>query len=129
MEERWGTDVSGIMDITAIAKYVRISPRKARDLARAIQGRTASEALQVIEVNERKAARLIGKTLKSAIANAENVHRVSVDGLRVKKAVVEPGPSLKRYWPRSRGMASPVLKRTSHIHIVLTDEPGARGRA
>ncbi len=116
------------MDITAKARYVRISPRKARDLARALQGRTVTEALQVVEVNERKAARLIGKTLKSAIANAENVHHIPADGLRVKTAVVDAGPSLKRYWPRSRGMASPILKRTSHMVIVLTDEPRAQKR-
>lgn len=115
--------MAAIMEITAKAKYVRISPRKARDLARALSGRSASEALQLVEVNERKAARLIEKTLKSAIANAEQVHRVSADALWVKRAVVDGGPSLKRYWPRSRGMAHPILKRMSHIVIVLTDEP------
>ena len=109
------------MDITAKTRYVRISPRKARDLARAIQGRTAAEALALVEVSERKAARWLGRTLKSAIANAENVHKVSADGLWVKRALVEPGPMLKRYWPRSRGMVSPILKRTSHIIVVLTD--------
>jgi large subunit ribosomal protein L22 len=110
-----------IMDIVAKARYVRISPRKARDLARAIQGQTVADALKVTEVSERKAGILISKTLKSAIANAEHNQKVSVDDLRVKTAVVDQGPSLKRFWPRSRGMASPILKRTSHIVIVLTD--------
>lgn len=110
------------MDITAKIKYARIAPRKARDLARAIQGRPVAEALRATEVSERKAAGLIGKTLKSAIANAEHNHKVSADALRVKSAVVDGGPVLKRFWPRSRGMASPIQKRTSHISIVLTDE-------
>jgi len=109
------------MDIEAKTKYARIAPRKARDLARAITGRSVAGALELIEVSERKAAALIGKTLKSAIANAENNHKISADTLRVKSAVVDPGPSLKRFWPRSRGMASPIQKRTSHVWIVLTD--------
>lgn len=109
------------MEIEAKSRFVRISPRKARDLARAITGRPVARALELLEVSERKAAALIGKTLKSAIANAENNHRISADTLRVKSAIVDTGPSLKRYWPRSRGMVSPIRKRTSHIWIVLTD--------
>ncbi len=110
------------MEIKATTKYARIAPRKARDLARAMQGRSVAEALRLVEVSERKAAALIGKTLKSAIANAENNHKVSADTLRVVSATVDEGPSLKRYWPRSRGMASPIRKRTSHIAIVLSDQ-------
>ena len=109
------------MDVTAITKYARISPRKARNLAVAIQGLPVPEALKITEFSERKGAFLIGKTLKSAVANAENNSKLSADDLWIKLAVVEPGPSLKRYWPRARGSASPILKRTSHIRITLTD--------
>lgn len=109
------------MEVKATARYVRISPLKARDLARAIQGLSVEDALKVTAFNERKAAALIGKTLKSAVANAENTHALSADKLVVKEAVVTDGPRLRRFWPRSRGMASPILKRTSHIRIVLSD--------
>ena len=109
------------MDVLALTKYVRMSPLKARGLARRVQGLPAGEALSVTELTPGKAARMIGKTLKSAIANAENNADLSVDELTVKTAVVEEGPRLKRYWPRARGGASPILKRTSHVRIVLTD--------
>ena len=110
------------MDVIAVTKHVRMSASKAHDLARAIQGRSVADALKVTEFSDRKAGFQIGKTLKSAIANAENNASLSVDNLYVRTAVVEQGPSIKRWWPRARGSASPILKRTSHIRIVLTDE-------
>ena len=109
------------MEIRAESKYVRLAPRKARDLARAIQGLSVAEALKITEFTERKAATLIGKTLKSAIANAENNAKMSADDLRVKEAVIGEGPALKRFWPRARGMVSRIRKRTSHVKITLTD--------
>ena len=109
------------MDITATTRFVRLPATRARDIARAIQGQPAGEALRVTALNARKGAAMIGKTLKSAIANAENNAGLSADALVVKTATVDQGPSLKRHWPRSRGMASPILRRTSHITIVLTD--------
>lgn len=113
------------MDVEAVSKYVRMSPSKARDLARAIQGQPVADALRIADFNARKAGTLLGKTLRSAIANAENNAGLSVDRLVVKRALVEQGPSLKRYWPRARGSASPVLRRTSHIRIVLTEQKPA----
>ena len=113
------------MEVFAINKYVRMSPSKARDMARAIQGRPVAEALRVTEFSERKAGFELGKTLKSAIANAENNASLSADDLYVRSAVVEEGPRLKRYMPRARGSASPILKKMSHIRIVLTDKKPA----
>ena len=110
------------MEVRATTKYVRISPMKARDLARAITGLPVPQALQVTEFTKRKAAFHLGKTLKSAVANAENNDGLSADELYVKQAAVEEGPIIKRYRPRARGMASPIQKRTSHIKIVLTDK-------
>lgn len=110
------------MEIKAVSKYVRLSPTKARDLARAIQGKSVGEALQVVEVNKRKAAVCLGKTLKSAIANAENNAELSADKLWVSRAVIENGPTIPRYWPRARGSASPIRKKMSHIRVTLTDE-------
>ena len=109
------------MDIQARTKFVRLSPSKARDLVRRMRGLKVAEALNFTEFSERKAAFEIGKTLKSAIANAGNRANISVDALRVKLAVIEEGPRLKRFWPRARGSAGPVLKRLCHIRIVLTD--------
>ena len=114
------------MEITAETKYARLAPRKARDLARAVQGLTVPQALKVVTFSERKAATLLLKTLKSAIANAENNAKLSADELRVKVAVIEEGPAMKRFWPRARGMVSRIRKRTSHVRITLTD--GADGR-
>jgi len=109
------------MEVTATTKFVRISPRKARDLARAISGKPVSEALMLVASSRRKAAVEIGKTLKSAVANAENNSGLTVEKLVVREAVVEDGPRLKRWRPRARGMASVILKRMSHIRITLTD--------
>ena len=113
------------MEVRSLHRYARISPLKARDVAREIQGMPVSVALDVLSFTPRKAAHLIGKTLKSALANAENNHELAVDGLVVKEAVVDVGPVFKRYKPRARGSAGPIRKRTSHISIVLTDEPVA----
>lgn len=114
------------MEVIAVTKFVRLSPGKARDLTRAIQGRPVAEALSVTAVSKRKAAREIQKTLKSAIANAENNAKLSVDKLYIKEAVIEQGPSMKRFWPRARGMVSPIRKKLSHVRIVLSDEKKAR---
>lgn len=109
------------MEVTAISKYVKLSADKATDLVRRMRGLPVAEALKITEFSERKAALHIGKTLKSAIANAENNAKLSIADLRVKEAVVDKGPMTKRYWARARGMASPILRRTCHIRIVLTD--------
>jgi large subunit ribosomal protein L22 len=98
-----------------------VAPRKARNLARAIQGLPVAEALQIAGFSERKAASQIHKTLKAAVADAENNAKVSADALRVKEAVIQEGPAFQRHWPRARGMVSRIRKRTSHIKITLTD--------
>lgn len=110
------------MDIVAETKYVRMSPTKARDIAREIQGKGVADALKVTDFNKCKAAKQIGKTLRSAIANAENNEDIGADLLKVKTAVVDKGPVMKRFWPRARGMVSPIKRKTSHIKIVVSDE-------
>ena len=109
------------MEVSATTKYVRMSPTKARDLANEIKGLPVAAALRITEFNARKAALQIGKTLKSAIANAENNEGLQVESLYVKNAIVDGGPMMKRFRPRARGMASPIQKKTSHITIILTD--------
>src|SRR5947207_13463106 len=110
------------MEVRSIYKYARISPFKVREVTREIQGLPVSAALDVLAFTPKKAAFLIGKTLRSAVANAENNANLKPDGLVVKEAVVGEGPTLKRMMARARGSGSRVLKRTSHIRIVLTDE-------
>jgi large subunit ribosomal protein L22 len=110
------------MEVRSIYKYARISPFKAREVTREIQGLPVSAALDLLAFTPKKAAFLIGKTLKSAIANAENNANLKPDGLVVKEATVGEGPTLKRIMPRARGSANRIQKRTSHIRIVLSDE-------
>ena len=110
------------MQVRSTTKYARISPKKARDVAREIQGLPVSDALDALTYTPKKAAHLIGKTLKSAIANAENNHELSADELIVQEATIGDGPTLKRFKPRARGSAGAIRKRSSHIFITLTDE-------
>jgi large subunit ribosomal protein L22 len=116
------------MEVRSIYKYARISPFKAREVTREIQGLPVSAALDLLSFTPKKAAFLVGKTLKSAVANAENNANLKADGLVVKEAVVGEGPTFKRIMARARGSASPILKRTSHIRIVLSDEIQAETR-
>ena len=110
------------MDVTSTYKFARISARKARDVAREIQGLSVSEALDILNFTPRKGAELFGKTLKTALADAENNFELAVDGLYVKSAIVGEGPTFKRFKARARGSASAIMKRTSHITVVLSDD-------
>ena len=110
------------MNVTSTYRYARISPFKAREVTREIQGLPVSAALDIVAFSPKKAAALISKTLKSAIANAENNNNLRADALVVREAVVGEGPTLKRFTPKARGSAGPIRKRTSHIRIILTDE-------
>lgn len=109
------------MEVKAISKNVRISASKGRDLARAVMGKRVSEALKITEFSPRKAAFLLGRTIKSAAANASHNHGLDAETLIVSKAVFDEGASQRRYWPRARGSASPIEKQTSHITVVLSD--------
>jgi large subunit ribosomal protein L22 len=107
------------MEVKSTTKFVRLSPKKARDVAREIQGLPVSSALDILTFTPKKAAVLIGKTLKTAIADAENNFSLDTDSLVVKEAVIGAGPTLRRFMPRAKGSAGPILKRTSHISITL----------
>lgn len=110
-----------IMEVQALTRYARMSPKKVREVVRTIQGRKANDAVDLLTLIPRKSARLIVKTLKSAIANAENNNNLSADSLVVKSALVENGPVLKRFKAGARGTAMPRRKKMSHIRIVLSD--------
>ena len=109
------------MEVRAVTKYVRISPLKAQDFSHVIQGKSVTEALAIAELSPRKAARLFAKTLRSALANAENNYELKKDALKVKQAVANPGPMLKRFRAKARGSAGRIRKRTSHLEVILTD--------
>src|SRR5690606_33555474 len=103
------------MEVQALTRYARMSPKKVREVARQIQGRTVSEALDIVTLIPRKSARLLAKTLRSAVANAENNNNLSADDLVVHRALVENGPVLKRFKAGARGSAMPRRKKMSHI--------------
>ena len=109
------------MEIQALTRNARMSPKKVREVARLIQGRKASEAADYLALIPRKSARLIAKTLRSAIANAENNNSIAADQLTVHRALIENGPVLKRFKAGAKGSAKPRVKRMSHLRIVLTD--------
>jgi len=117
------------MEAQAITKNVRLSAQKMREVVRQIQGLPAAQASAVLAVVARKGSRVVAKTLKSALANAEDLktHKAGYEGLkterlRVKLAVAGRATTMKRFIPKARGSAGPILKRHCHVNIVLTDE-------
>ena len=110
------------MEVFAIHKNIPMSAQKMREVVRQIQGLPALQAQAVLAVVPRKGARFAAKTLKSAIANAENNNKLRPETLRIKEAVAGAATTLKRFQPKARGSAGPILKRRCHIKITLSDE-------
>lgn len=104
-------------------KYARISPQKARQVTRAITGMPVSQALSVLDFTPKKGALLVAKTLRSAVANAENNHEMDASEMIVSSAVATPGPALSRFMPRARGSGAPIKKRMTHITVVIGAKP------
>lgn len=109
------------MKVHAITRNVRMSAQKVREVVRQIQGMNALQAVAVLSAVPRKSARIVEKTLKSAIANAENNNNMKPEGLIVQEAVAGQARSLKRFVPKARGSAGPILKRSCHVKIVVSD--------
>jgi large subunit ribosomal protein L22 len=110
------------MQVHAIMKNVPMSAQKMRETVRQIQGLPALQAQAVLKVVPRKSARFVAKTLDSAIANAENNNKVKPETLRVKEAVAGTATSMRRFTPKARGSAGPIIKRRCHIKITVSDE-------
>jgi large subunit ribosomal protein L22 len=110
------------MEVQAIMKNVPMSAQKMREMVRQIQGLPALQAAAVLQVVPRKSARFVSKTLRSAIANAENNNKLKPESLIVKEAVAGTATSMKRFQPKARGSAGPIIKRRCHIKITLSDE-------
>ncbi len=110
------------MQAKAVARYVRISPRKARLVIDLIRGKSVDEALSILRFTPRAASPIIEKVLRSAVANAEHNNNMSTERLFVEKAYVDEGPIMKRFRPRAQGRASRINKRTSHITVVVSEK-------
>ena len=109
------------MEARAVAKYVRVSPQKCRLIADQVRRLPVGQALELLQFSPRKAAGLIRKLLESAVANAEHNEGADIDELRVSRVMVDEGPVLKRWRPRAKGRATPIIKRTSHITVSVSD--------
>ena len=110
------------MEAKAVAKYIRIAPRKVRVVMNLIRGKSIAEAFAILKFTPKAGADVIEKVLKSAGANAENNFDMNVDKLYVSSAYVDQGPTLKRIHPRSRGQAFSIFKRTSHVTVVVSEK-------
>lgn len=108
-------------DVTARLRYLRIAPRKARRVAQTIQGKSAKQAETQLRFMHKSAAMPLLKLLRSAMANAQHNFQLDADRLSVRSARVDGGPALKRFVPRSRGMANPIHRRTSHVTLILSE--------
>jgi large subunit ribosomal protein L22 len=112
------------LKVKAVARFVRIAPRKARQVIDLIRGKRVGDAQTILKFTPRFAAEVIGKVLKSAVANAENNNKLNRERLIVAEAYVDQGPTMKRYMPRAQGRASLIHKRTSHVTIVVAEKEG-----
>ena len=109
------------MEAKAVPKYIRIAPRKIRVVMDLIRGKNIGEAFAILKYTPKVGADVIEKVLKSAVANAEHNNDMNVDNLFISAAYVDQGPTLKRIHPRSRGQAFKILKRSSHVTVVVKE--------
>ncbi|MFZ3172950.1 MAG: 50S ribosomal protein L22 [Carboxydocellales bacterium] len=110
------------MEAKAVAKYIRMSPRKFRYVVDLIRGKKVGEALAILKFTPNHATEAIEKAVKSAVANAEHNYEMDVDSLYISKVFVDAGPTIKRFKPRAMGRADAIAKRTSHITVVVSEK-------
>lgn len=110
------------MEAKAIAKYVRISPRKMKPITDLVRGKNANDALAILNFTPNKGAKVLQKVINSAVANAENNHNIDPDNLYVSEVYANQGPTMKRWRAGSMGRASIILKRSSHVGVVLKEK-------
>ncbi|MBU0987364.1 MAG: 50S ribosomal protein L22 [Proteobacteria bacterium] len=110
------------MEVKAVSKYVRVSPRKVRILVGAIKGKPVETGLEKLKFMPQKAASIVDKIIRSAVANADQHPDLDVDSLVIRNIIADQGPSLKRFRARARGRGTRILKRTSHITVILAEE-------
>ena len=112
------------MEVRAVAKDTGVSPRKVRPLVDMIRGKKVDEALTILRFAPTPTARVVAKVVKSAAANAENNFQMLPSELKIVSIYVDEARTMKRFRPRFRGMASPILKRSSHITVIVTEQEG-----
>lgn len=110
------------MEVRAIARFQRVSPRKARLVADLITGKPAEEALAILQHLPKSPAPMLGRVLRSAIANAENNYNLTMEDLYVKRAAADEGPRMKRVWMRGRGRRDIKVHRTAHLSVVVENK-------
>ena len=110
------------MQATAIQRFVRITPRKCNQVLALIRGQSVEQAQVTLQFTPKLGARIVQKVLKSAVANALHESKIRIEDLYVKEAIVGAGPTLKRWLPRAQGRATPLLKRMSHVSIVVASK-------
>jgi len=112
------------MEVRAVAKDIGVSPRKVRPLVDMVRGRRVKEALDILEFVPSPNARIVAKAVKSAAANAENNYQMTPADLKIVGISVDKARTLKRFRPRARGRAAPILKRSSHITVIVAEQEG-----
>ena len=110
------------MEVRAVAKYIRISPQKVRLIIDAVKGKQVEAGLDLLKFMPQKAAAIVEKVIRSAIANADQYPDIDVDALVIRNIIADKGPTLKRFRARARGRGSRILKRTTHITVILAEE-------
>jgi large subunit ribosomal protein L22 len=109
------------MEVKALARFMRVSPQKTRLVAKNIQGLPVEDALNTLKFTPKKTAKTLSKVLQSAIANANQLPGMDIDALYVKRVCIDEGPTWKRIRPRAMGRATRILKRTSHVTVVVDE--------
>ncbi len=110
------------MEVKAVSKYIRVSPQKVRILIGAVKGKPVGAGLNALKFMPQKAAKILEKTVRSAVANADQNPDIDVDALIIRNITADQGPTLKRFRARARGRGSRILKRTTHITVILADK-------
>jgi large subunit ribosomal protein L22 len=113
------------MEVRAVSKYVRISSRKVHKVIGAVKGKPVENGIQILKFMPQKAASILEKIVRSAVANADHNADIDIDSLVIRNITADQGPSLKRWKARARGRGTRILKRTSHITVILTEETSA----
>ena len=113
------------MQVKAVSKYARISPRKVQKVVGAVKGKPVENGLEILQFMPQKAAKILEKTIRSAVANADQNPDIDIDLLVIQNIVADQGPTLKRWKARARGRGTRILKRTSHITVILAEEASA----
>ncbi len=110
------------MEVKAVSKYVRISPRKVHIMIGAVKGKPVETALEILKFMPQKAASIVEKIIRSAVSNADQHPDIDVDSLVIRNIIADQGPTLKRFKARARGRGTRILKRTSHITVILAED-------